>query len=345
MKSPIICIIKSTSNDNEKHCGIDSNYWCEEFLSHYKLKENIEDYVDFVKINTIYDLFSLINVVVNPSDEYIVNIEDLYYTSDYVYQAIFKSVSHTDDDSYHSLVKDSNKLATQLLGEKHMVDGDMLIIKRLIINNDFDYVDINFEDITNILRTQFLHKAVIIKPDNTITEQYYTYSPLEINFGQSHLDNSRYHEFKYLDYRLFFHIDVKTNYDNNNFNYIASMIYGKKIYGNVLLSLSDNSDSSPTNLDLTKDIILNIYNISVYYRLNNLEIDRKKYAREININNRDIEEYNPDIHKDFQHNGFPEITLCPNFFQIIDKEYKALINKYEYDMDIKIDDSILNDIE
>ena len=347
-KNPIICIIKSQNNDNENHPGIHQDQWKADDLSQYKLKDNIEEYVSFTKLNTIYDLFNLIQNVVNPTDKHIVNIEDLYYTSDYVYQAIFKMVAK--DGSYTMLIEDSNKLATQMLGEKHIVDGNMIIIKRSIINNDFLYEDITFEDITTILRSQFLHKAIIIKPNEQIEEQYYVYNPLEINFDQSHLDNSRYHEFKFLEYRLFFHVDINAEQTNDNFNKIASVIYGKQIYGNVLISLSDNSDSSPLNLDLTKDIINMIYYITLFHKMNNSEIDRKKYGRKMELENKNIEEYNPDIHKDFNHNNFPEVTMSPNFFQVIKREYELIIKLNKLivscvDVNKYTDGSVLNDIK
>jgi hypothetical protein len=351
-KSPIISIIKCQNLDNENHSGINENQWNVNNLSHYKLKENIEEYVDFTKLNTIYDLFNLMEVVICPSDKHIINIEDLYYTSDYVYQAIFKSVSK--DGSYTMLLEDSNKLATQMLGEKHIVDGNMIIVKRSIINKEFDYVDISIDDITQILRNQFIHKAVIIKPitgimslalEETIEEQYYVYNPLEINFGQSHIDNVRYHEFKFLEYRLFFHIDINAERTNNNFNKMASVIYGKNIYGNVLISLSDNSDSTPLNLDITPEIITQIYYITICHKINNTEIDKKKYGRKLELENKNIEDYNSEIHKDFKHNNFPEITMSPNFFQVIKLEYN-FVEKYtsHIEVDKYTDNSILNDI-
>lgn len=342
-KNPIISIIKCQNFDNENHPGIHQEQWDVNSLSHYKLKENIEEYVDFIKLNTIYDLFNLMEVVICPTDKHIINIEDLYYTSDYVYQAIFKSVSK--DGSYTMLLEDSNKLATQMLGEKHIVDGNMIIIKRSIINNDFDYVDISFDDITQILRSQFLHKAVIIKPSSDIEEQYYVYNPLEINFGQSHLDNTRYHEFKFLEYRLFFHIDINAERTNDHLNKMASVIYGKNIYGNVLISLSDNSDSSPLNLNISTDIIRQIYYVTLYHKTNNTEIDKKKYGRKLELENKDIEEYNPEIHKEFKHNNFPEITMSPNFFQVIKLEYDFVQkNISDIEVDKYTDNTVLNDI-
>jgi hypothetical protein len=342
-KSPTIAIIRAQSNEGENHTGIDPKKWDTDNLSHYKLKDEIEEFVQFISVKTIYELFEIINVVIAPSDKHIVNIEDLYYTSDYVYQAIFKCVAKDVNDSYITLVENSNKLATQMLGEKHAVDGNMILIKRSIYNNDFEYSNISFEDITDILKSQFLHTAVIVKSDNTIEEASYIYSPLEIHFGQTHIDNVRYHEFKFIDYRLFFHVDTKA--EKNQLNRIASAIYGKKIYGNVLISLSDNSDSSPLNLNMTQELITQIYSISVYHKINNTEINRKQYARKIELENKDIEDYNPAIHTEFNHNNFPEITLSPNFFQIIKLEYIKINNNYEnIQVDDFIDKDIINDI-
>lgn len=351
--NPTICIIKALSKDGENHHGIDAKNWNQDDLSHYKLKENIEDHVQFVKLNTIYDLLNAINVEINPSDKYIVNVDDLYYTSDYVYQAIFKSVAKDVNCSYISLIEDSNKIATQLIGEKHMVDGNMIIIKRSIINNDFEYVDVTFDDVTDILKSRFFHTALITTPSptNSVEENSYVYNPLEINFGQTHIDNVRYHEFKFLEYRLFFHVDTKA--ERTDLNKLASIIYGTKIYGNTLISLSDNSDSSPVNLDLTKDIINMIVYITIHNKLSNSFIDRKLYSRNLNLQDKKIEDYDSSKHNHFYHNNFPEITLCPNFFQIIKEEYNRIknINSFDLvsvlnnlDMTIFTDTNILNDI-
>jgi hypothetical protein len=151
--------------------------------------------------------------------------------------------------------------------------------------------------------------------------------------------------FKFIDYRLFFHVDTKA--EQNKINRIASIIYGKKIYGNVLISLSDNSDSSPLNLDITDSVIKMIGTIIAYTKSTNTEVDRKRYSRKLDIVNKDIEDYNPEIHKDFTHNNFPEITLCPNFFQIIKGEYDRMkndLNFATFDEMSVIDNSVLNDI-
>jgi hypothetical protein len=347
-KNPTICIVRASDMENEKHEGIDIMKWDAENLSHYNLKEEIEPYLDFIRVKNIHELFMFINVYLQPNDKYMINIEDLFYTADYVYQAIFKLP--IKEGTYNQLINDSNKLATQMLHEKHIVDGNMIIIKRSIINNDFDYLDINMDDITDILRTQFMHNACIIRSDNTMSVQQYIHDAFEINFGQSHLDNCRSHELKLLDYRLFFHIDRKAERIDANLNKYASIIFGKKIYGNCLVSLCDNDDSSPKPLDIDYVLFLQIYYLALKNLLEKTEIDRKKYTRKINLDNRNLED--ADIYTDyFKHNNFPEITLCPNFFYIIKKEY-ANIDKKQYENidknqleEIYNKMSILNDVE
>ena len=130
MNFPTICVIKTTSTDNDKHSGISESKWNEEYLSYINLKNDIEDYCEFLKIRNINELFMMINVFIKPNDQYIINIEDLHYNEDYVYQAIFKSP--IPNSTYQTLIDDSNKLATQMLNEKHIVDGDMILIKRCI---------------------------------------------------------------------------------------------------------------------------------------------------------------------------------------------------------------------
>ena len=349
MSFPTICIIKVTSHDGDKHSGISESKWDEESLSYINLKNDIEDYCEFLKIHNINELFMMINTFIQPDDKYIINIEDLHYNQDYVYQAIFKSP--IEKSSYQMLVDDSNKLATQMLNEKHFVDGNMILIKRCIINNDFNYENMAFNDVYDILKSQILHQAVIIKQNNIMYNPTYLYDALEIKFDQSHLDNSRSHEFRFLDFRMFFNIDTKANRDKTNLNVIPSIIFNKRIYGNCVISLCDNADNTPKPLNISDEIINKIYLISLRNIFLNTEVDRKKYGRKMNVDNRTFtdEQINTD---NFVHNNFPEITLCPNFFYVVKREYNDIIKTFNFNS--KSTDeittyletlSILNDIE
>lgn len=344
MNFPTICIIKAVSDDGQelssdnsehkklsstnsfgdKHPGIEQSKWDETHLSYNNLKNDIEDFCIFLSVRNTNELFLMINAFVKPNENYIVNIEDLHYNQDYVYQAIFKSP--INNSTYQTMIDESNKLATQMLNERHIVDGDMILIKRCIINNDFNYENMTFNDVYDILKSQILHKATIIKPDNLLSNTSYLYDALEIRFDQSHLDNSRSHEFRFLDFRLFFNIDTKAIKTDENLNMLPSIIFNKRIYGNCVVSLCDNADT-PKPFDLTEDIIQKIYLISLRNTFLGVEIDRKKYGRKMDVNNRTFTDEQV-MTDNFVHNNFPEITLCPNFFYVIKKEYNDIIKTF-----------------
>ena len=162
-----ICIIKFKNAYDEIHPGINLEDIDETKMLHYVLKENIEDFVEFIDIKTSYDLFEIINKI-NKNDDTIA-IDEFYYDSDFTYQGIFCQIETSENTS------NINKLGTQFIREKMHVISDLIIIKRSIINNDFDYENITFEDITNMLRSQFLHKAIIVKPNGDIFEKSYIY--------------------------------------------------------------------------------------------------------------------------------------------------------------------------
>lgn len=325
-----IALIKFVNEYDEIHPGIDMNTINENLMSHYLLKENLEDFIQFIDIKNSTQLMEIINKM--NKDGSSITIDEFHYDSDYVFQGLFLTTMENNCEI--------NKLGTQLIREKMYVISDLLIIKRSIINKDFDYIDVTYEDITTILKSQFYHQAVIIKPNGEIIEKSYMYHPLEINFDQSHLDNTRIHELKLLDLVLNFHIDLKAERSESNYNKVASYIYKKKIYGNVLISLSDGNDNYQKNIDLDKNTIKNIINITS----KNHQIDKTQYQRQINLDNLTLDE---DIKSTSQstkfiHNNFPVVALCPNFYYIVKNESEKYSKSPENTE--KFND-ILNDIE
>ena len=132
---------------------------------------------------------------------------------------------------------------------------------------------------------------------------------------------------------------------------MASIIFGKKIYGNCVLSLCDNADSSPKPMNFTEDLFKKIYTICLRNKLLNTEVNKKQYSRKITIENRSLtdEEINTDT---FNHNNFPEITLCPNFLYVIKQEYDNIVKTFNIEsiteqqiIDILNTMNILNDVE
>jgi len=322
-----IALVKFVNEYDEIHPGIDMNTINEDLMSHYTLKENLEDFVEFIDIKNSTQLMKIINKM--NKDGASTTIDEFHYDSDYVFQGLFLTSEKNCD---------INKLGTQFIREKMFVCSDLLVIKRSIINKDFDYVDVTFEDITSILKSQFYHQAIILKPNGELIEKKYMYHPLEINFDQSHLDNTRIHELKLLDLVLNFHIDFKAERTDSNYNRAASNIYKKKIYGNVLISLSDGNDNFQKNIDLDKNTMNNIINISSKL----YQIDKESYRRQIDLDNLTLNDDSTNDSNKFIHNNFPVVALCPNFYYILKNENEKCkkaennFNKFT---------EILNDIE
>lgn len=254
---------------------------------------------DLVSIKNEEELFKLIEMYVEPKETSILNITDLFYDKDYVYQSIYKS---TDDTK----IKTYNGLASQLT-RSHNVDGSMILIKRLIVNSSHEYVDFTFNDLHKLIRHIFVHNAIIINPDNSMEDFPFITDVLESVPDKTTFETIRYHEYKFLDYTLLFYCDISAEQIPEKLNKIASTIYRKKIYGRVFVTLTDNNDEQPQLLDLDKNTMEEIYHLHGIEE----ELDHTKYARKFDLSSQE---------------KFPQINYDPNFFSIIHKEYEKKID-------------------
>jgi len=326
----IICVVKVG------HSGFDQNDWNEHSLSYSNIRESITNNLDYYKIHTVNDLMTSISDIIKPSDTSILNITDFYYDSETVFQAIYNQQDPNESNN------DINILATQLIQDKCKVKSDMIVVKRCIINNDFKYLNVNINDIITLIQHVFIHKAVYIKPNNDITEFNYVYNALDLHTDKLVGDNIRYHEFKMLNYTLLFYVNINSDRNDNNINLIASTIYKTKIYGDVFISLFNESEhnSSSYNYDLTIEFVLKLYEL--FKRINSFDdLDVLRYKNTKTYNESVNDDY---LNDSFNKPRFPEITYFPNFFYFINAEYNRLINN-PCIFDINTCNNVLNDIK
>ena len=93
----------------------------------------------------------------------------------------------------------------------------------------------------------------------------------------------------------------------------SPLISGKKIFGKVVLTLTDHQDEHPRCVNLSEKTLREIYHL---YQ-NHIEIDRSKYTKKLNLDDLNIN----DNEANSVIIGFPNITYNPNFFSIISSEY------------------------
>lgn len=295
-----------------------------EILEYYTVKDVLKPHIKFVDVKVVKDVFEHMNKYVLTNSNDILNIADIYYTSEYIIQAIFLQ-SNKENESSNGI----NLLGSQL-NNGYLCEGNMLLIKRNISNTKFDYCDILLDDVIQMTIDTFLHKGVILRYDGRIDQYEYIYDPLEWTNHKETQENIRYHEFKLLNFILTFYVNKNEKQESSKFNKNASIIYGKKIYGDVILSLRDTENIS-SNHNLTKDMIEKILKM-FYVRkpLNNNDYKLKQQPENIELSE------NTELHH------FPAITRYPNFYLVVEREFNNLKESENLNIDENSFTEILN---
>jgi hypothetical protein len=270
--------------------------WYINNFSFKNVKDNITDFKQ-EEVNLEKDIFSYIQQYIKPNESTMMNITDLYYDCNYVIQTIYECCE-TEGAEY-------NALGSQLIRD-HKAKGFMLLIKRKIYDGSQEYIDFSFDDLYKLIRSTFVHNAIVIHSNGNIEEFPFINDVLESVPDKQTFETIRYHEYKFIDYTMFFYCDITAKQTDDNLNQIASVIYRKKIYGRVFITLIDNNDDNPKFLDLDENIIKQIYHLHLIEE----ELDHTKYSKQFNMEN----------------NNFPQINYDPNFFSIINKEYELKKN-------------------
>jgi hypothetical protein len=283
--------------------GVSDEYsnedWYINNFSYKNVKDTIFDEFKQIELNKKEEIFNFIGEYLKPDEQSMMNITDLLYDENYVFQSIYKSSEDTTR-------KDYNGLGSQLT-RSHKVCGPMILIKRKIGDKSSAYDSFTFDDLHRIVKSTFVHNAIVIHSDSSMEDFPFINDVLESTPDKQTFETIRYHEYKFLDYTMMFYCDISAEQVDTNLNIIASTIYRKKIYGRVFVTLIDNNDENPQFLDLSINTIKQIYHL---HRIEQ-ELDHTKYAKKFDLNNTD---------------DFPQINFDPNFFSIIDSEYKKKKN-------------------
>jgi hypothetical protein len=289
------------------HEGFGEETWFINNFSYTKLSDELKDSIKFEKIKSIEDLFILLQLSGLTPDK-LIGISDVEYNEFNIYQTIYAQSDNkntdTDDQQF-------NKLASQIVRDVN-VNGRMIFIKRNI--HDESYEDFTFTDFITIIRNVFVRDAIQIDVNCDLRQIEYMNDVLESQNHKDTYDNIRYYEHKILDYTLTFYISKAEEKTDANLNVYASTIYGKKIFGKVVLTLTDHQDEHPRCVNLTEKTLREIYHL---YR-NHIEIDRSRYTKKFSLDDLNLNEVN---RVENQINCFPNITYNPNFFSIISSEY------------------------
>lgn len=284
------------------HEGFGEETW---FINNFlfsKLSDELKDSIKFESIESINDLFTILQLSGLTPDK-LIGISDVEYNENTIYQTIYAQTEKTTD-------LDFNKLASQIVRDVN-VNGRMIFIKRNL--HEESYENFTFTDFVTIVRNVFVRDAIQLEINGECRRIEFMNDVLESQVYKDTFENIRYYEHKLLDYTLTFYISKAEKQEDSNLNLYASTIYGKKIFGKVVLTLTDHQDEHPRCINLTEKTLKEIYHL---YK-NQIEIDRARYTKKVNLDDLNIDQINQIKYI----NGFPNITYNPNFFSIISSEY------------------------
>ena len=277
------------------HEGFGEESWFINNFFYTKLSDELKDSIKFEKIESIEDLFILLQLSGLTPDK-LIGISDVEYNEFNVYQTIYAQTDKITDPNF-------NKLASQIVRDVN-VCGKMIFIKRNIL--DEAYEDFTLSDFITIIRNVFVRDAIQIDVCGDLRQIEYMNDVLESQVHKDTYENIRYYEHKLLDYTLTFYISKAEEQTDRNINVYASTIYGKKIFGKVVLTLTDHQDEHPRCVNLTEKILREIYHL---YK-NHIEIDRSKYTTKFSLDDLNIDGVNKTNQVNLI-NGFPNITYNP----------------------------------
>lgn len=289
--------------------------WYINNFSYKNVKDTITGFIQ-IELNSQNEIFNYIEKYLKPDEQSMMNITDLLYNENYVFQSIYKSSEDTTREDY-------NGLCSQLT-RGHKVCGPILLIKRNIGDNSSSYVNFTFDDLHRIVQSTFVHNAIVIHSNGQMEDFPFINDVLESIPDKQTFETIRYHEYKFLDYTMMFYCDISAEQIETQLNLIASTIYRKKIYGRVFVTLTDNNDENPQSLNLSIDILKKIYHLHAIEE----ELEYTKYAKKFDLNNTD---------------NFPQINYDPNFFSIIHMEYQKKENVEKKTNPLNFND-VLNNI-
>lgn len=174
-----------------------------------------------------------------------------------------------------SMVDDNKKYINTIgssLVQSYSV-SDVILVKydiKYVVNVETKGIEIGMEPTTltetslkHYLTSLFVHTGLIVNVDGTFEEYTYTHDIFDsiMAVDPDYASKYRYHEYGIFNHKLHVIVDTTANQSDNNFNLYASVLCGKRVYGNVHCSLTKQTEygDSESYIDLTHDRLTNIH--------------------------------------------------------------------------------------
>jgi len=193
----------------------------------FRIEDDIEDFVEFVELDNMEEVLGQIINTLNLSPETVAHTTVCKEDSKYIYQ-----MCHIIDEAKN---KQQNNIAIRLANSKYrIVDSVVLLKDEIMADGTTMPCNITINDVIELYQECLIKSCIRINVDDTIDDVKYIFNPIDW-MNKELVPNIRFHEIQFADKVMMFFIEL--NPIKNVLNNQASILYGREIYGDVVIAM------------------------------------------------------------------------------------------------------------
>lgn len=217
-------------------------------FTYEKVEDLLTDHIEFKKVNDHDDMMKVIIAqVVNNDPDFPIHTAIVSNVLDELYMMCHIYPTKEIYEEFKAIKAQFNGIASYLTDMNLKLYQKAVIFKINTKNNQNKLESISMGEIVNLFTSKFVHKGVLLNLDGTLDELKFIFNPVDW-IGPNEVSNYMYNEIELLGKVFMLFADTKSNVENRN----ASVIFGQKINGRVILAMRDKYvDMNETTIHYT----------------------------------------------------------------------------------------------
>jgi hypothetical protein len=196
------------------------------------LENDLDDYLELVKVNNLDELMGKIIDTLQLTPEILAHTTTCKEDTKFIYQ-----ICHLVDDDK---ARKQNNICIRLTNNCFRVVGDAVLMKAEIMSDGTTKpCNITLDDVIDLYQECLIKTCVKVYADGKMDDVKYIFNPIDW-VNPNFIDNFRFHEIQFADKIMMFFIEL--NPVNNILNTKASILYGKPIFGDVIIAMRYKPD-------------------------------------------------------------------------------------------------------
>lgn len=216
-------------------------------LSFDKLKDDIYYFSELMFCNSPNNMMELIINKLNLNNDESLITSTIYEDDKYIYQICHKDCFYSD--KFSKMDKNRiNNIGNYLLRNNYISYDNVVVLKAEILSSgETINRNLSIDELTHIFRKLFVHKSVKIDTNSKMIDFEFINNPTEFIINNNQLNNKfnnnidyQLNNWKFIETQIYdkiFSLFVQIKPDNNYINYYASLLYGSRINGDVIISM------------------------------------------------------------------------------------------------------------